>query len=166
MEERIYTIPLRKAFSRAPSYKRSSRAISEIRNFLIKHMKVEDVRIGRYLNLEVFKHGRKNPPPRVKVKAIKDKIKIKDVEKEIIRVDLVNAPVEEIKKEEIKKKPKIEVKESKLENNIEKLDDEKKEVLEHEKVIKKERKTKSFVDKTKPTQEQKISGIIGSTGKK
>jgi len=42
---------------------------------------------------------------------------------------------------------------------------EKKEVLEHAKLIKKERKTKSFMDKTKPTQEQKISGIIGSTGK-
>ena len=166
-EERIYTIPLRKAFMKAPSYKRSAKAISAIRKFLIKHMKTEDVKIGKYLNLEIFKHGRKNPPPRVKVKAVKDKIKVKDKEVEIVKAELIDAPVEkEERKQEIKKEEKVaEVKETKLEENMERLENEKKEVLEHAKLKKKERKTKSFMDKTKPTQEQKISGIIGSTGK-
>jgi len=164
-EERIYTIPLRKAFMKAPSYKRSAKAISAIRKFLIKHMKTEDVKIGKYLNLEIFKHGRKNPPPRVKVKAVKDKIKVKDKEVEIVKAELIDAPVEkEERKQEIKKEEKVaEIKET--EENMEKLEKEKKEVLEHAALIKKERKTKSFMDKTKPTQEQKISGIIGSTGK-
>lgn len=166
-EERIYTIPLRREFLKAPKYKRSKRAISAIRNFLIRHMKAEEVKIGKYLNLEIFKHGRKNPPPRIKVKAVKDKIKIKDKEMEIVKVELINAPVE-VKEEKIEKeikKEEVKVRETKQEEKLEKQEKEKKEVLEHAKLIKRERKVKSFIDKTKPTQEQKISGIIGSTGK-
>ncbi len=166
-EERVYTIPLRKEFMKAPSYKRSKKAISAIRKFLTRHMKADEVKIGKYLNLEIFKHGRKNPPPRVKVKAIKDKVKIKDKEIEVVKVELIDAPVEkEEKNQEIKKEQKVaEVKETRLEDDIEKMEKEKKETLEHALLIKKERKTRSFMDKTKPTQEQKISGIIGSTGK-
>lgn len=166
-EEKIYTIPLRREFLKAPKYKRSKRAISAIRNFLIRHMKADEVKIGKYLNLEIFKHGRKNPPPRIKVKAVKDKIKVKDKEMEIVKVELINAPVE-VKEEKIEKETKqeeVKVQETKQEEKIEKQEKEKKEVLEHAKLIKKERKVKSFMDKTKPTQEQKISGIIGSTGK-
>ena len=168
VEERIYTIPLRREFLKAPSYKRSKRAISAIRNFLIKNMKADEVKIGKYLNLEIFKHGRKNPPGKVKVKAIKDKIKIKDKDVEIVKVELIDAPVEVKKEEKIEKKKvkeEIKVQETKQEENIEEQKKEKKDVLEHVKFDKTERKTRSFVDKTKPTQEQKISGIIGSTGK-
>jgi large subunit ribosomal protein L31e len=162
-EERIYTIPLRKAFSKASSYKRSAKAINEIKRFLMKHMKVDNVKIGKYLNLEIFKNGRKNPPPRIKIKSVKE---ISKDNISFVKAELINAPFEKVKEEVKKKEAKVEVKESKLEENIEKLQEEKKEVLEHNKVEKKERKTKSFFDKTKPTQEQKISGIIGSTGKK
>ena len=166
--ERIYTIPLRKEFMKAPNYKRSKKAISAIRTFLTRHMKAEEVKIGKYLNLEIFKHGRKNPPARVKVKAIKDKEKIKDKDVEVVRVELVNAPVEvKIEKEKTKKEEiKLPEESKKEETKVEEQEKEKKEVLEHEKLSKTERKTRSFIDKTKPTQEQKISGIIGSTGKK
>ena len=152
---------------KAPSYRKTKRALKAIKEFLIRHMKAEEVKIGKYLNLELWKHGRKNPPPRIKVKAIKDKIKIKDKEIIVVKVELINAPVEvkeEIKKPEIKEEIKIE--ETELEEKIEKLDQEKKEVLEHAKLEKGERKTKSFINKTKPTQKQKRAGIIGSTGKK
>ncbi len=167
-EERIYTIPLRREFLKAPSYKRSKKAISAIRIFLSKHMKVEEVKIGKYLNLEIFKHGRKNPPSKIKVKAIKEKIKIKDKDVEIVRAELIDAPVEKIKEEPKKevKKEEVKIQETKQEIKVEEQEKEKKEVLEHAKLSKKERKTKSFTDKQKPTQEQKISGIIGSTGKK
>lgn len=164
-EERVYTIPLRKEFMKAPNYKRSKKAISAIRKFLIKHMKVEKVKIGKYLNLEILKHGRKNPPPRVKVKAIKDKTKIKDKEINIVKVELINAPIE-VKEEKAEKKEEVKVQETKQEEKIKEQEKEKKDILEHAKLSKKERRTKSFVDKTKATQEQKISGIIGSTGKK
>src|SRR3989344_1532691 len=163
-EERIYTIPLRREFLKAPSYKRSSKAISSIRRFLIRHMKAEEVKIGKYLNLEIFKHGRKNPPGKIKVKAVKDKIKIKDKDIDVVRVELINAPVEikeekKVEKKGLRKEVKLPEEAKKEETKIEEQEREKKEVLEHAKLIKKERKTKSFMDKTKPTQEQKISGI-------
>ena len=168
-EEKIYTIPLRREFLKAPRYKRSKRAISAIRNFLMRHMKAEEVKIGSYLNLEIFKHGRNKPPGKIKVRAVKDKVKVKDRELEIVRVDLINAPIalkeEKIEKKKTAKKEEIKVEETKAEAKVEEQEKEKKEVLEHTKLEKRERKTKSFVNKTKPTQEQKISGIIGSTGK-
>lgn len=167
MEERIYTIPLRKEFMKAPSYRKTKRALKAVKEFLIKHMKAEEVKIGKYLNLELWKHGRKNPPPRIKIKAIKDIIKIKDKDIIVVKAELINAPVEVIEKQEEKKtKEKIEVKETELEKKIEKLEEEKKEVLEHEKLEHRERNAKSFIDKTKPTQKEKRSGVIGSTGKK
>ena|SRR3989344_6479922 len=99
--ERIYTIPLRKAFSKAPNWRRTERAVNEIRAFMQHHMKCETVKIGKYLNLEMWSHGRKNPPARIQVKAIKDTVKIKDKDVDVVRVELVNAPLE--KKDEQKK---------------------------------------------------------------
>ena len=166
MEERIYTIPLRREFMKAPSYRKTKRALKAVKEFLIKHMKAEEIKIGRYLNLELWKNGRKNPPPRIKIKAIKEIIKIKDKDVIVVKAELINAPVEVVKQEEKESKKKVEIKETELEKKIEKLDEEKKEVLEHEKVEHKERKGKSFVDKAKPTQKEKRASIIGSTGKK
>ena len=166
MEERIYTIPLRREFMKAPSYRKTKRALKAIKEFLIRHMKAEEVKIGRYLNLELWKHGRKNPPPRIKIKAIKDIIKIKDKDVIVVKAELINAPVEVVKQEEKKSKGKVEIKETELEKKVEKLDEEKKEVLEHAELKKEEAKTKSFIDKTKPTQREKRASIIGSTGKK
>ncbi len=120
--ERIYTIPLRKEFSRAPNYRRTKRSVRTIREFLQRHMKCDNVKLGKYLNLELWKDGRKNPPPRIQVKAIKDKIKIKDKDVEVVQAELINAPIE-FKKEEKKAEAKEEKKKDKLE-------EEKKEVLE------------------------------------
>ena len=46
-QERTYTIPLRKAILKVPRYKRAKRAMSEIRIFLKRHLKVETVKIGQ-----------------------------------------------------------------------------------------------------------------------
>lgn len=97
-KERVYTIPLRKEFLKVPKYRRSRKTITAIRQFISKHMKVGDVKIGSYLNLEVWKHGKKNPPHKIKVKTHIDK---KD-DKEFAKVELFGAP-EEVKKEEEKK---------------------------------------------------------------
>ena len=166
-EERIYTIPLRKEFRKVPSWKKTSKTITAIKEFLKKHMKVEEIKIGKYLNLELWKHGRQNPPPRIKIKAVKETIKIKDKDVIVVKAELINAPVEVPKVEDKKKKKEdVKIEEKSVEEKVEKLEEEKKEVLEHEKLEHKERKTKSFVDKTKPTQKEKRSGVIGSTGKK
>jgi len=97
-KERTYIIPLRKEFLKVPLYRRTRKSVTAIRQFVSKHMKVDGVKIGRYLNLELWKHGRKNPPGKIKVKTYVDE---KDNEK-FAKVELFGAP-EEVKKEEAKK---------------------------------------------------------------
>lgn len=69
--ERNYTIPLRRDFVKVPKYRRAKRAISTIKSYLSKHMKSEDVRLGKHLNEYVWQNGIKNPPGKVSVIAIK-----------------------------------------------------------------------------------------------
>jgi len=94
--ERTYIIPLRKGWLKAQRYKRAKKAINTLKEFLKKHMKSEDVRLGTFLNLEIWKHGIKNPPSRVKVNVVKD-------DKGVVRAELFGAPVAEVKKPEEKK---------------------------------------------------------------
>jgi large subunit ribosomal protein L31e len=76
--ERNYTIPLRKNYVKVPKYYRSKRAINHIKAFLVRHMKVEeeDIKIGKHLNEQVWMHGIKNPPGKVKVKVVKENDKL------------------------------------------------------------------------------------------
>ena len=73
MADRTYTIPLRKGYINTASHKKSKKAITTLRSFLQRHTKREDVRIGMHLNEHIWKHGIKNPPPRVKVDVWIDK---------------------------------------------------------------------------------------------
>ncbi len=87
--EREYVIPLREKCRVVPRYKKTNKAIKTIKEFLAKHMKVEDrdlkkVRIDRYLNEAVWERGIKKPLHKVKVKAIK--------EDGIVRVELLEMP--------------------------------------------------------------------------
>jgi ribosomal protein L31E len=72
--ERNYVIPLRKNFVKVPKYYRSKRAVNCIKAFVVRHMKVteDNIKIGKNLNEQVWMHGIKNPPGKVKVKIIKD----------------------------------------------------------------------------------------------
>ena len=74
--EREYVIPLKRSVLKAPQYRRAKKAIKTIREFLVKHMKVEDrdlrkIKIDRYLNNEVWFRGIKKPANKIKVKAVK-----------------------------------------------------------------------------------------------
>lgn len=87
--EREYVIPLRKEWTKAPSYKRTAKSITAIKEFIAKHMKVanrdvNNVRIDSYLNNDVWFRGGATPPSRVCVKAIK--------EGDIVRVTFVTEP--------------------------------------------------------------------------
>ena len=93
-EEKLFTIPLRKEFIKVASYKKTPRAIREVKKFISKHMKVDEVKIGKHLNLKLWKDGIKSPPPRVKVKSIK--------EDDYARVELPEFKFDK-KKEEVKK---------------------------------------------------------------
>jgi large subunit ribosomal protein L31e len=98
--ERTYTIPLRSEWLKNVKYKRAKKAVRAIREFLSRHMKVEmaNVKIEKYLNLELWKHSIKHPPSRVKVNVTKD-------DKGVVRAELFGAPKEEKKVEAPKKAP-------------------------------------------------------------
>ena len=66
--ERVYTIPLRYV----KNVKRTIRApwaIREVKNFLMKHMKVEDVVIDSSINEKIWERGIQKIPSKIKVKA-------------------------------------------------------------------------------------------------
>ncbi|MBW2975282.1 60S ribosomal protein L31 [Candidatus Woesearchaeota archaeon] len=98
--ERVYNIPLRKKYMRAPRWKRTNRAVTAAREFIFRHMKATEVKIGKYANLELWKHGGKNPPHHIKVICKKD-------EEGLVKAELEGAP-EEKPKEEPKKKARKE----------------------------------------------------------
>jgi ribosomal protein L31E len=73
--ERVYNIPLRKGFRQVARYKKTKKAGAVLKEFLSRHMKQPDlskVLIGTHLNIELWKHGIKNPPSQVKVTVIKE----------------------------------------------------------------------------------------------
>ena len=71
--KRTYNIPLRKDFHKKPAYKRSKVAIRVIKDFLQKHMKSDNIKLGKHLNENIWKDGIKAPPHHIKVDVIKDK---------------------------------------------------------------------------------------------
>jgi large subunit ribosomal protein L31e len=72
LTERIYTIPLRKAWV-APRKKRTPRAIRLIREFVKRHMKSDQIIITNEVNEKVWERGIEKPPRRIRVKVVKDK---------------------------------------------------------------------------------------------
>tara|TARA_Y100000310_G_scaffold109178_1_gene107611 strand:- start:7728 stop:8177 length:450 start_codon:yes stop_codon:yes gene_type:complete len=103
--ERTYNVPLRREWLKVPKYRRSKRAVDALRQFLVKHMKSENVKIGKHANLDIWKHGIKNPPHHIKVNVTKDS-------EGVVNAEIVGAPKEKVeeKKEEVKKDLKKESK--------------------------------------------------------
>lgn len=78
--ERIYTIPLR-AVKKAPRWKRSNRAIAEIREYLKRHTKSDYIVLDATINEKVWERGSEKPPSRIRVRVTE--------EEDIIRAELV-----------------------------------------------------------------------------
>ena len=85
VEERVYTIPLAKAWIQPPK-KRAPRAMHMIREFITKHMKLEmrveeeeereelpKLVINKDVNERVWDRGIEKPPRKIRVRAAKDK---------------------------------------------------------------------------------------------
>ena len=85
--ERIYNIPLRVEWLKVPRYRRAKKAVRAVKEFLVKNMKTEEVRLGRYLNLRLWERGIKNPPHHIKVRVSKD-------DKGIATAELFDAPAD------------------------------------------------------------------------
>jgi large subunit ribosomal protein L31e len=73
VEERIYTIPLRHAWVVTPRGKRAPRAVRDVRDFVARHMKAEEVAISNEVNSVIWGRGINKPPRKVKIRAVKDK---------------------------------------------------------------------------------------------
>ena len=82
VEERFYTIPLRKVWI-APRKKRAPRAARLVKSFVLKHMKVrteadeeeeaEKLVISNEVNEKLWSRGIEKPPRKIRVRVIKDK---------------------------------------------------------------------------------------------
>ncbi|TSC61021.1 MAG: large subunit ribosomal protein L31e [Parcubacteria group bacterium Gr01-1014_107] len=108
---------MRKAWRKAPIYKRSKRAVSAVRAFLTRHMKAEEVKIGKELNEKIFSRGYKKPPHKIQITAVKDG--------NIVRANLVGFAYKDVKEEPNLKeleKPKKEELIEKIEKEIKKED--------------------------------------------
>jgi len=93
--EKVFTIPLRKAFAKART-KRTDYAVSLVRDFLIRHLKTEDVRLGKHINQEIMKRI----PRRIRVKVFIDEVD----EKKVAKAELVGYEYEEFKVEKFERK--------------------------------------------------------------
>jgi len=83
VEERIYTIPLSRAWI-SPPKKRTPRAIRIVKNFIQKHMKIkteveeegeepEKLVVSNEVNEKIWSRGIKEPPRNIRVRAVKNK---------------------------------------------------------------------------------------------
>jgi len=125
--ERQYIVPIRRRTLGVPKYRKAKKAVITVREFISKHMKSDDVHIGKYLNEHIWNHGMKNPPGKVKVTASKNS-------EGKVFVELFGAPKEKPKEEKKGKKvakdakkesPKEAVKEAEI------IKEEVKEMKEH-----------------------------------
>ncbi len=70
--ERIMVIPLR-ATKQAPRTRRAKRAVKEVRETVMRHMRVseDNVWIDATVNEKLWENGIRNPPSKITVKAVK-----------------------------------------------------------------------------------------------
>jgi len=119
---RVYTINLGKAWL-TPRYRRTDRVINMVREFAIKNMKSDEVKIDQDLSRHIWAKGKTNPPRKVRVKMVKD-------EDDIVTVSLYEeaaemAEVEEKEEEEADKgKDKKRSKKTKKEEDTDDEDEE------------------------------------------
>ncbi len=155
--ERTYVVPLRKEFMKAPKYKRAKKAVNALKEFLKKHMKSDNVKLGKNINLEIWKNGIKNPPHHVKINAIKDDDGMVKAELQGFEYKgMTKEEKEKAEKEKKKEKPKEEEKTEEKEVKEEKKEPEKEtKAEEKEEPEKKEHIKEEKPKETKPKKKAK-----------
>lgn len=73
VEEKVYTISLRHAWVVTPRGKRAPRAVRDVRAFVSRHMKAEEVAMSDEINSAIWSRGINKPPRKITVRAVKDK---------------------------------------------------------------------------------------------
>jgi large subunit ribosomal protein L31e len=72
VEERIYTVPLRRIFWTGSRLRRSNRAVRELKDFVQKHMKPEELLIEPDVNERIWQRGIQKPPRKIRVRVTKN----------------------------------------------------------------------------------------------
>src|SRR5208282_4419450 len=73
VEERTYTIPLHHVHVVTPRVRRAPRSVRDVRAFIARHMRAEEVSISNEVNELLWARSINKPPRRIKVRAVKDK---------------------------------------------------------------------------------------------
>jgi len=141
-----FVIPLREKCRSVPRYKKTNKAIKTVKEFLARHMKVRDrdlrkIKLETYLNEFLWGRGIKNPPHKVKVKAVK--------EGEIVRAELVDLP------------KKLERKKSKAE----KLDKATAEAVAKKKAVAKPKEESKQSEEKKEEEQEKKEAVVEAGAK-
>lgn len=72
IDERIYTVPLRKAYWTGSRLKRANRSVRILREFVERHMKPEGILIQPEVNEVIWSKGIQKPPRRIRIRATKN----------------------------------------------------------------------------------------------
>ena len=72
IDERIYTVPLRRAYWTGSRLKRANRSVRILREFVERHMKPEELLIQPEVNEQIWARGIQKPPRRVRIRATKN----------------------------------------------------------------------------------------------
>lgn len=100
MEERIYTINLRKRVMKTSKWRKTEGASRAVRDFLKTQLKVEEVKIGKSINEKIWERGGEKPPNKIRIKAIRD-------DEGVVRAEMLGVVFpEEIETEKKEKKTK------------------------------------------------------------
>jgi len=149
--ERVYVIPLRKEWLKAPKYRRAKKAIRAIKEFLVKHMKLYErdlkkIKIGDFVNKAIWCRGMKSPPHKITVKVTK--------KGDIVSVDFVNLP-KKFRREDEKLRKKIEKSRRTEEEKAKKRAEEEKRRKEAEEKKKAEEAAKTEEEKKEDEEKKK-----------
>jgi hypothetical protein len=75
----------------------------------MRHMKGDEIKIGKSITEEIWKGGNQNPPSKIRIKAIETEEGEGEEKKKIIKAEMFGVVFpEEVKKEKKKEKPKEE----------------------------------------------------------
>ncbi|MGQ4911007.1 MAG: 50S ribosomal protein L31e [Candidatus Thorarchaeota archaeon] len=72
IDERIYTVPLRKAYWTGSRLKRANRSVRILKEFVERHMKPEELLIQPEVNERIWARGIQKPPRRLRIRATKN----------------------------------------------------------------------------------------------
>jgi len=156
-DEKVYTIPLRDAW-KGPCKKRATKCLYVIREFVKRHMKTENVKVGAALNHEIWCRGIKNPPRKLKVQVVPHE--------DVVWVELQGVKLELKKKEDKKKEAAAEESKESKEPVEKKKEAEAKPVSKKESPVKEEAEAKPASKKEAPVKKDAKKKEVPDSEKK